>query len=109
MTWNAWMGVLHWAAFVMACAVGAFGLLALNTKLLHARWQRHRGGIRAGQLIAKAACLLAVFLMAMASIALFDFPRWLVPALIPLQLVCLGGYIWLWLVAQRIRSENAPQ
>jgi hypothetical protein len=97
MTWNAWMGVLHWAAFGMACAVGAFGLLTLNTKLLHARWQRQRGGIRAGQLIAKAG------------IALFEFPPWLVLALIPLQLVCLGGYIWLWLMAQRIRSENAPR
>ncbi|MEV0351599.1 hypothetical protein AB0H88_38005 [Nonomuraea sp. NPDC050680] len=109
MTWNAWMGVLHWAAFGIGCALGAFSLLALNTNLMNARWQRHPGGIRAGRLMAKAGCLMAALLIAMTSTSLFDFPHWLGLALIALQLVCLGGYVWLMLVAHRIRPEKASR
>ncbi|GGO70950.1 hypothetical protein [Nonomuraea cavernae] len=106
MGWDAWMRVQDWVLLGGGCLLGVFSLLALSTRMLDARWARRPSGIKRGRLYAKGSCLMSLALIANASFDLFVSAKWLAVILLVFQFACLGGCVWLWVVANRVTSES---
>lgn len=107
MGWDTWLAVLHWANLALGCVLGVLGIRGLTTRFADSRWRNHRGGARAGRMMARAACLMSLFLIMMSITSLLRFPHWLEGVLAVTQFCCLGGSLWLIQAAQRIRTHDA--
>lgn len=105
MGWDEWMRLLDWAQLGCGGLLGVFCLLALGTGMLEERGGRRPDGVRRGRLYAKGLALFSLFLMVSATKDLFVSARWLELALIVFEFACLGGYGWLLVAANRVRSE----